>query len=117
MSVGSIVLGRTSNVTHTDGEGVIAAFVDIGHLLYDVTRSALGIAEPGTVSWSTAAHRLGEFGDQFMLPYAIGGLVCGIPVGVVTFYLVRSTITAYQKRRMERLAKRRTERASKKGAT
>ena len=120
MSVGTLVLGRGGGAPddqHADGEGIIAAFVDVGHLLYDGIRSALGIAEPGTVSWSVAAQRLGEFADQVMLPYGIGGLICGIPVAIASFYIVRSAIAAYQKRRMEKLAKRRMERAGgKEGA-
>jgi len=116
MSAGSLLLGRSPSVYHADGEGVIVAFMDIGRLLYDGTRSAMGIAEPGTVSWSTAAQRLSEFGDQVMLPYAIGGMICGIPVAIATFYIVRPTIAAYQKRRAEKLAKKRIERAGKKSA-
>lgn len=111
MSVGSLLLGRVHTETHADGEGIIAAFRDIGRLLYDGLRSTLGVAEPGTVTWSAAAERMSEFGDQVMLPYAIGGLICGVPVAVATFYIVRPTISAYQKRRSEKLAKRRKERA------
>jgi uncharacterized protein (DUF2062 family) len=110
MSVGSLLLGRRSEVA--DGEGVVAAFVDMGSLLYDGARSAIGIAEPGTVSWSVAASRLGEFSSQFMAPYALGGLICGIPVAVASYYIVRPTIAAYQKRRAEKLARRRMERAN-----
>ena len=113
MSLGSFLLGRSRTVAHADGEGVIAAFKDVGLLLYDGARSALGIAEPGTVSWSAAAERLGEFGGQVMLPYGIGGLICGLPVAVASFYVVRPAIAAYQKRRMERLEKKRLERAAK----
>jgi len=116
MSVGSLLLGRVQAADHTDGEGVMAAFAQIGRLLYDGTRSALGIAEPGTMSWSTTAEQLSEFGDQVMLPYAIGGLICGVPVTIATFYIVRSTIAAYQKRRAEKLAKKRMERAAKQAA-
>ncbi len=110
MSVGSLLLGRGQD--HADGEGVVAAFVDMGTLLYDGARSAIGIAEPGTVSWSTAASRLGEFSSQFMVPYALGGLICGIPVAVASYYIVRPAIAAYQKRRAEKLARRRVERAN-----
>ena len=113
MSLGSFLLGRTKEVAQTDGDGVIAAFKAIGLLLYDGARSALGIAEPGTVSWSTAADRLAEFGDSVMLPYGIGGLICGLPVAILSFYLVRPAIAAYQKRRIEKLEKKRLERAGK----
>lgn len=116
MSVGTLILGRTQTAHHSDGDGVIAAFIDIWGLLYDGMRSAVGLAEPGTVSWSTTAHRLSEFGDQVMLPYAIGGMICGIPVAIATFYIVRPTIAAYQKRRAEKLAKKRIERAGKNNA-
>ena len=116
MSVGSLLLGRAHSKDEIDGDGVISAFMQIWQLLYDGTRSALGIAEPGTVSWSTAAAQLSEFGDQVMLPYAIGGVLCGVPVAIATFYIVRPTIAAYQKRRAEKLAKKRMERAAKSGA-
>ncbi len=118
MSLGTFVMGRARSLDHADGEGVIAAFVDIWRLLYDGTRSALGIAEPGAVSWATASRSLAEFGEEVMVPYAIGGLIFGIPVTVAIFHIVRSTIAAYQKRRIEKLAKRRKERrASKKTET
>ncbi len=113
MSVGSLLLGRVQSEDHVDGEGVMAAFKQIWQLLYDGTRSALGLAEPGTVSWTTAARQLNEFGDQVMLPYAIGGFICGAPVAIATFYIVRPTIAAYQKRRAEKLAKKRMERTTK----
>lgn len=116
MSVGSLVLGRVQTAKHTDGEGVIDAFMDVGRLMYEGIRSALGLSGPGTVSWSEAFARLNEFGDQVMLPYAIGGTICGIPVAIATFYIVRPTIAAYQKRRAEKLAKRRIERAAQEGA-
>ena len=112
MALGSFLLGRTQKVAHTDGEGVMAAFKDIGLLLYDGARSAIGIAEPGTISWSVAADRLAEFGNQVMLPYGIGGMICGLPVAILTYYLVHPAIAAYQKRRIERLEKKRRERAS-----
>ena len=113
MSVGSLLLGRRCEVA--DGEGVVAAFIDMGRLLYDGARSAIGIAEPGAVSWSDAAARLGEFSTQFMVPYALGGLVCGVPVAVASYYIVRPTIAAYQKRRTEKLERRRLERAAGSG--
>lgn len=116
MSVGTLLLGRTQPSAHTDGEGVIAAFMDIGRLLYDGARSALGIAEPGTVTWAEAFARLGEFGHHVMLPYGIGGLICGIPVAIASFYIVRPMIAAYQKRRTEKLEKKRLELAARSAA-
>ncbi len=113
MSVGTLLLGRAQPADHTDGEGVIEAFIDIGRLLYDGARSTLGIAEPGTVTWAESFARLGEFGDQVMLPYGIGGLICGIPVAIASFYIVRPMIAAYQKRRMEKLDKKRLELAAR----
>ncbi len=114
MSVGQLLLGRGREAKEgeaVDGEGVVAAFLDMGGLLYDGARSAIGIAEPDTVSWSVAAARLDEFSSQFMAPYALGGLICGIPVAIASFYIVRPAIAAYQKRRTEKLERRRIERA------
>jgi len=116
MSVGSLVLGRVQTASHSDGDGVIDAFIDVGRLMYEGMRSAVGLSGPGTVSWSQAFARLNEFGDQVMLPYAIGGMICGIPVAIATFYIVRPTIAAYQKRRAEKLAKKRLERAAQSSA-
>jgi uncharacterized protein (DUF2062 family) len=114
MSVGTLLMGRSHD--HTDGEGIIAAFVDVGGLLYDGARSAVGIAEPGAVTWSLAVDSLHELFDQVMLPYALGGLICGVPVAIASFYIVRPTIAAYQKRRAEKLERKRAERKADKVA-
>ncbi len=113
MWVGTLLLGRTQPTHPTDGAGVIKAFLDIGRLLYDSARSAMGIAEPGTVTWAQSFARVSEFGDQVMLPYGIGGLICGIPVAIASFYIVRPMIAAYQKRRTEKLEKKRLELAAR----
>lgn len=112
MSIGSALLGRIHS-TATDGEGVISAFVEMGSLLWASILRAVGLGEPGTVSWTVARSSFHDFIDQVMLPYGLGGLILGIPTAIVIYYVTRPAIAAYQKRKLERLARRREEQARK----
>ncbi len=114
MAIGNALLGRNS--TTTDGEGIIQAFVDIGNVLKEGVLSAVGMAEPGAMTWVHARDSMQDFFTVFMLPYGLGGLVLGIPVTIVSFFIVRPAVAAYQKRRTEKLRKKKIERAEKEKA-
>lgn len=115
MATGNFLLGR--NNTTTDGEGIIQAFVEIGHVLKEGLLSAIGLAEPGAMTWIYARDSLTDFFTVFMLPYGLGGLVWGIPVTIASFYIIRPAVAAYQKRRAEKLLKKKIERREREKAS
>lgn len=109
MGLGTWLLG--TGRSNADGEGVIASFVEVASLLWDALLNALGLGAEHAVSWSVARARFGDFWDQVMFPYFVGGFICGMAVAVLCYYLVRPTVAAYQKRRREKLAARARENA------
>lgn len=110
MSIGSYLLDRSD--PETDGEGVISAFVDMANLLWNSILRTVGLGDPETASWAVASARLHDFVDQFMAPYALGGMILGVPSAIIIYYVTRPAVAAYQKRKLERLKRRREERAA-----
>lgn len=104
MGLGTAILGVGN--ANADGEGVIASFVEVSTLLWYGFVKGLGFTVESTVSWSVAKTRFGDFFDQVMAPYFIGGTIVGLVTAIVGYYLMRPAVAAYQKRRREKLAAR-----------
>ncbi len=61
-------------------------------------------------------RRLSSFYDEVFLPYLVGGLIPGVIMGVIFYYLSFPLITAYQNRRKGRLRAKWEEHKVKKAA-
>ena len=109
IATASLGLGRWLTGGHTaavDGEGIISAFADAGGLLWDAMLQGIGIAVENPISWAVTKARFADFWDHVMFPYFVGGMVVGMIVAVVSYFVLRPAIAAYQKRRREKLASR-----------
>ena len=102
MGLGTALVGGGSE--RADGEGVLAAFVDVFGLLWDALKTAIGIGVDQPVSWPVASARFGEFWDAIMWPYFVGGAIVGTVVSVASYMLLKPAVAAYQKRRKEKLS-------------
>ncbi len=65
----------------------------------DLRTNALALFTDADANWVA----LGQFWHEVFLPYLIGGLVPGVILGLVGYYLTLPLILAYQKRRKGRL--------------
>lgn len=96
LKIGTRLLGRPHNVHLPQ---IVEAF---SHAMHDVGHNLLTVFTPEQAQW----HGLGQFWDQVMFPYFIGGLGPGLVAAIVVYFLTTPVITAYQKRRVKRLRKR-----------
>lgn len=78
---------------------VVSAF---GHAATNLWSNALAVFTPAPVEWSG----MSAFFEIVFLPYLVGGLVPGVIVGLVCYYLTLPIVSAYQKARLARLKKR-----------
>lgn len=92
-----------------DARQLGGAILDAGHEIWDNV-VAIFTSEP------TQWHRLERFFHVIFLPYAVGSIIPGIIVSVISYYLSLPVIHAYQRRRdkkrRERLEKRIAARAA-----
>lgn len=68
----------------------------------DLWHNTLAIFTPEQAHWD----RLRVFYDEVFLPYLVGGLIPGVIVASIAYYLSLPVITAYQNRRRSRLQSR-----------
>jgi uncharacterized protein (DUF2062 family) len=107
IATASLGLGRWLTGGHTaavDGEGIISAFADVGGLLWDALLQGIGLTVENPVSWVVTKARFADFWDHVMFPYFVGGLIVGMTIAVICYFVFRPAIAAYQKRRREKLA-------------
>ena len=68
----------------------------------DLWRNIVALFTPEPMHWSGLAR----FYDAIFLPYLLGGIIPGIVVSTIVYYLSLSLIRAYQNRRRNRLRDR-----------
>lgn len=94
-----------SSETMTDFELVAFAFAKA---FLGVWQTMKSLVTDGPAAWGM----LGSFFEELFLPYLVGGIVPGLVAAGLTFFISRPLVTAYQKRRREkvrlRIAKRET---------
>ena len=112
LGLGRFLLGGSGK--DVDGEGVLSAFGDVAALLWNSLKGSLGFHVENAVSWAVTKSRFHDFWEQVMVPYFVGGLVVGLFIAVASYFLFRPAIAAYQKRRREKLEKKRISNSAKK---
>ena len=105
----SLKIGRaiTDSRGSSDFAHIASAFSDAAVGIWRTTKSFFGY---GPSSWD----KLSAFFFDIFLPYLIGGLVPGIILGLVTYWLSRPVVRAYQARRREKKLRRIAARAAAK---
>ncbi len=68
----------------------------------DLFHNVWALVSDGDANWI----HLSRFYDEVFFPYMIGGILPGIIAGLIGYYLSVPVITAYQKRRRGKLAKK-----------
>lgn len=112
LGLGSFFMGGSGK--DVDGEGVLSAFGDVAALLWNALKGSLGFQVENAVSWAVTKARFADFWDQVMVPYFVGGCIAGMIIAVTSYFLFRPAIAAYQKRRREKLEKRKDSNRAKK---
>lgn len=112
LGIGRFLLGDRGN--NVDGAGVLTAFGDVAGLLWNAMKSSLGFHVENAVSWGVTKARFHDFWEQVMFPYFLGGMITGLVIAVICYFLFRPAIAAYQKRRREKLAKKKISNGAKK---
>ncbi|MEL6233540.1 MAG: DUF2062 domain-containing protein [Pseudomonadota bacterium] len=94
LGLGRWILG--SGERAIDFGEITSAFGEAVGGLWQTFKSFFGYGDP-------ALDRLGDFGTEIFLPYMVGGLFTGAACALVTYFLCRPVIAAYQNRRRLRL--------------
>ena len=61
----------------------------------DVKRNLLNLLGSEPASWEGVK----ELGGSILLPYSLGGLICGVAISVVAYFVMKPLVHAYQHRR------------------
>ncbi|SMH47886.1 DUF2062 domain-containing protein [Maritimibacter sp. HL-12] len=84
-----------------------------GQAAGDLWRNLLTIVfTSGDADWT----RIAQFWDSVMLPYLVGGILPGLGMAALAYFLTTPLINAYQKARIKRLRKRYAKRLAESAA-
>ncbi|MGB3313905.1 MAG: DUF2062 domain-containing protein [Albidovulum sp.] len=97
MKLGHLLLG--TQFDESQHATIFGKFVGAGN---DLKHNFFAIFTEATSRWGN----LYNFFNEVFLPYLVGGLVPGIMVGILSYYLSEPVIAAYQKHRRKRLKAR-----------
>ena len=98
LKLGEWILGSSE---HSSGDGgkIFEGFLDFIFLIYKSFFTEGSIGENNV-------PRMNEFLNGVFIPYSIGGLILGIFIAIVTYFLLRPLVATYQKKRSALKAKR-----------
>lgn len=102
---GRVVFGLGSD--NPQSIGLIEAFIDGFIGMWQVVGSWFGLGE---APWD----KLAIFWQQLLFPYLIGGILPGIIIAGLAYYLSKPLIGAYQKRRRARMHEKASQRLNEK---
>ena len=97
LNFGRIVLGR--NTRDDDFQSLNSAFWQASTDAWQLVKSWFGLAE--------RPEGLGDFISNLFLPYLLGGTIIGVIAGVITYFVSKPIIGAYQTRRRAIMLERR----------
>ena len=106
LKLGEWILGSSE---HSSGDGgkIFEGFLDFIFLIYKSFFTEGSIGENNI-------PRMNEFLDGIFIPYSLGGLILGIFIAVVSYFLLRPLVATYQKKRSALKAKKFKERLMRK---
>ena len=98
LKLGEWILG-SSEYSSGDGGKIFEGFLDFIFLIYKSFFTEGSIGENNV-------PRMNEFLNGIFIPYSLGGLILGIFIAVVSYFLLRPLVATYQKKRGALKAKR-----------
>ena len=98
LKLGEWILGSSE---HSSGDGgkIFEGFLDFIFLIYKSFFTEGSIGENNV-------PRMNEFLNGIFIPYSLGGLILGIFISVISYFLLRPLVATYQKKRSALKAKR-----------
>ena len=98
LKLGGWILGSSE---HSSGDGgkIFEGFLDFIFLIYKSFFTDGSIGENNV-------PRMNEFLNGVFIPYSLGGLILGIFIAVISYFLLRPLVATYQKKRSALKAKR-----------
>ena len=98
LKLGEWILG-SSEYSSGDGGKIFEGFLDFIFLIYKSFFTEGSIGENNV-------PRMNEFLNGVFIPYSLGGLILGIFIAVVSYFLLRPLVATYQKKRSALKAKK-----------
>ena len=98
LKLGEWILG-SSEYSSGDGGKIFEGFLDFIFLIYKSFFTEGSIGENNV-------PRINEFLKGVFIPYSLGGLILGIFIAVISYFLLRPLVATYQKKRSALKAKR-----------
>ena len=98
LKLGEWILG-SSEYSSGDGGKIFEGFLDFIFLIYKSFFTEGSIGENNV-------PRVNEFLNGVFIPYSLGGLILGIFIAVISYFLLRPLVATYQKKRSALKAKR-----------
>ena len=98
LKLGEWILG-SSEYSSGDGGKIFEGFLDFIFLIYKSFFTEGSIGENNV-------PRMNEFLNGVFMPYSLGGLIFGIFIAVISYFLLRPLVATYQKKRSALKAKR-----------
>ena len=106
LKLGEWILG-SSEYSSGDGGKIFEGFLDFIFLIYKSFFTEGSIGENNV-------PKMNEFLNEIFIPYSLGGLILGIFIAVVSYFLLRPLVATYQKKRSALKAKKFKERLMRK---
>ena len=91
LKLGEWLLG-SSEYSSGDGGKIFEGFLDFIFLIYKSFFTEGSIGE-------NSVPRMNEFLNGVFIPYSLGGLILGIFSAIISYFLLRSLVSTYQKKR------------------
>ena len=98
LQLGEWILG-SSEYSSDDGGKIFEGFLDFIFLIYK------NLFTEGSVG-ENSVPRINEFLNGVFIPYSLGGIIGGIFVAIISYFLLRPLVATYQKKRSALKAKR-----------
>ena len=98
LKLGEWILG-SSEYSSVDGGKIFEGFLDFIFLIYK------NLFTEGSVG-ENSVPRINEFLNGVFIPYSLGGIIGGIFVAIISYFLLRPLVATYQKQRDSLKAKR-----------
>jgi len=98
LKLGEWILG-SNEYSGSDGGKIFEGFLDFIFLIYKSLFTEGSIGE-------NSVPRMNEFLYGVFIPYSLGGLILGISVAIISYFLLRPLVSTYKKKRDSLKAKR-----------